>query len=273
MKQVALVTGASSGIGKETVKRLVQEGLIVYAVARRVERMEDLKEMGAFTLKMDITDDEDVTNTVAAIIGKEGGIDILINNAGYAVFGAVEDSTLEDARKQFEVNFFGLANLTQKVLPYMRSRGKGTIINVSSVVGKLYSPLSGWYVATKYALEGWSDCLRIELSPFNIKVIIIQPGIIKTEFIDIASPSLAAHAVKSDYALMAKKMADSINNSNSLNGKASNPIIVSNIIAKAIKAKRPQTRYTIGYLAKPLLFVRWLLPDRFFDKLMLSQFK
>jgi short-subunit dehydrogenase len=200
-------------------------------------------------------------------------VDILINNAGYAIFGAVEDISIVEARRQFEVNLFGLGSLTQKVLPYMRSKRAGTIINVTSMVGKIYSPLSAWYIATKHALEGWSDCLRVELSPFDIKVVIVEPGITKTGFGEVATPPFSARSAGSNYALMAGKMAASINETYSTNGKGSSPVIVSDAIVKAIKAKRPRTRYSAGYLAKPLIFMRWLLPDRLFDKLLLSQLK
>src|SRR5690349_7917876 len=152
-KKVALVTGASSGIGKETAKRLIKEGLVVYAAARRIELMHDLEAAGATIIKMDITEEEDIVSAVAAISLKHGGVDVLVNNAGYAIFGAVEEITLQDARRQFEVNLFGLASLTQKVLPHMRAGRSGTIVNVSSFVGKIYTPMGAWYNATKHALE------------------------------------------------------------------------------------------------------------------------
>ena len=172
MKKIILVTGASSGIGKESAKQLIKEGHTVYAAARRIEKMQDIKELGGYPMEMDITNEDDIQRIVDEIIEKEGKIDVLFNNAGYAIYGAVEDITIDEARRQFEVNIFGLASLTQKVLPYMRAKRSGTIINTSSIGGKIYSPLGAWYHATKHALEGWSDCLRLEVKQFNIDVVI-----------------------------------------------------------------------------------------------------
>jgi NADP-dependent 3-hydroxy acid dehydrogenase YdfG len=176
-KQVILVTGASSGIGKDTAKTLINAGHTVYAAARRVEKMNDLKDMGGIPIKMDITNDAEVQAAVDQILDEQQTIDVLINNAGYAIYGAVEDTTIEDAKRQFDVNIFGLASITQKVLPTMRKNKKGKIINVSSMGGKMYTPLGAWYHATKHALEGWSDCLRLELKEFGIDVVIIEPGL------------------------------------------------------------------------------------------------
>ncbi|MCU1652217.1 MAG: Estradiol 17-beta-dehydrogenase, partial [Pseudonocardia sp.] len=184
MKTV-LVTGASSGIGKETAKTLLADGYAVYVAARRVDRMSELEQLGATALAMDITNDEDIVAAVKRITAERGGIDVLINNAGFGMYGAMEDTTLDDARYQFEVNLFGLARLTQLALPYMRDRGAGKIVNISSVGGKIYTPLGAWYHATKHALEGWSDSLRLELKPLGIDVIVIEPGIIRTEFGDV----------------------------------------------------------------------------------------
>lgn len=272
MKKIALVTGASSGIGKETAKKLVKEGLIVYAAARRVELMHDLEAMGATIIKMDITREEDIVSAVTAINLKHGGVDILVNNAGYGVFGAVEEITLQDARRQFEVNLFGLASLTQKVLPYMRARKSGTIVNVSSFVGKVYTPMGAWYNATKHALEAWSDCLRIELNQFGIDVIIIEPGIIKTEFDEVVSIPLIQSSGKSDYAPMTNSLAAALKKLYH-EGKASSASVVSEVIAQAINSKKPNPRYTAGYLANKMIFLRWLLNDRIFDKVSLSLLK
>ena len=153
MKTV-LVTGASSGIGAATVVRLVEDGYTVYAAARRLDRMRSLEEPGARVLQMDVTSEEDVRMVMDRIKAEEGGIDVLVNNAGFALYGAVEDVALEDARYQFEVNLFGLARLTQLALPYMRQRGKGTVVNVSSMGGKIWTPFGAWYHATKHALVG-----------------------------------------------------------------------------------------------------------------------
>ena len=149
-----LVTGASSGMGKETAKRLLQDGHTVYVAARRLEQMQDLQAMGAIALKMDITQEDDIVAAVQTITAGHGGVDVLINNAGFGMYGSVEETTITDARYQFEVNLFGMARLTQMLLPAMRKKGAGKIVNLSSMGGKIYTPLGAWYHATKHALEG-----------------------------------------------------------------------------------------------------------------------
>ena len=168
-KKIALVTGASAGMGKDFARALLDEGMIVYAAARRLEQMQDLAELGAITVKMDITKEEDIQTLVQQINKDHGAVDVLINNAGFGLYGAVEDVDINDARYQFEVNLFGLARLTQALLPAMREQGSGTIINISSMGGKVYAPFGAWYHATKHALEGWSDCLRLELKDFGMR--------------------------------------------------------------------------------------------------------
>ena len=170
-KKVILITGASSGMGKETAKACIEKGYTVYTVARRIDQMQDLKTLGGHPIQMDVTKESDIQNVVDTIIQKEGKIDVLWNNAGYGLYGAVEDVLVEEARKQFEVNLFGLAAITRKVVPYMRKANGGTIINTSSMGGKIYTPMGAWYHASKHAVEGFSDCLRLELKEFNIPVI------------------------------------------------------------------------------------------------------
>ena len=268
-QQIALVTGASSGIGKETVKKLLEDGLVVYAVARRIEKMHDLEKLGALVLKMDITKDEDLINVVKQITEHHGGVDVLVNNAGYGLYGAVEDITLEDARYQFEVNIFGLARLTQLVLPYMREKQAGKIINISSIGGKVCFPLGAWYHATKHALEGWSDSLRLELKSFKIDVIIIEPGVIETGFAEVVTNELREIAEKSAYSNVAQKL---VKASTSGKFRGSHPSVIAQIISKAVKCKNPKTRYVAGSMAKPLLCLRKVLTDKMFDKLILSMF-
>jgi short-subunit dehydrogenase len=160
MKTV-LITGASSGIGMSTALLLNQKGFVVYAAARRIERMNILKDEGINILKMDVSKDESMVNGIEEIVKKHGSIDILINNAGYGSFGAFEDVPLSEGKYQFEVNVFGLARITQLVLPYMRKKKYGKIINISSIAGKMYQPMGSWYHASKFAIEGMSDCLRV----------------------------------------------------------------------------------------------------------------
>ena len=271
--KVALVTGASSGIGKETGKRLLREGFVVYTAARRIEKMEDLHELGAIPLKMDITVEEDIIAAISQIESGHGGIDVLVNNAGFGMYGSMEESSIDDARYQFEVNLFGMARLTQLVLPSMRHKGFGTIINISSMGGKIYSPLGSWYHATKHAVEGWSDCLRLELKPFGVNVVIIEPGAIDTEWADIMLEPMIRRSGHGPYQKIAQALAKAMRNLYETEGSASPPSVVADAIVKAALTSRPRTRYVMGKLAKPLLFIRKYFGDRIFDMAVTSQAK
>lgn len=269
-KKVALVTGASAGMGKDFVKVLLKEGMVVYAVARRIERMEDLKELGAIPLKMDITREEDILSVVAAIRAEHEGVDVLINNAGFGMYGSVEETTIDDARYQFDVNLFGLARLTQLLLPYMRKKKSGKIINISSVGGKIYSPMGAWYHATKHALEGWSDCLRLELDQFDIDVVIIEPGAITTEFGDVLLEPMQKRSGNGPYANLVQGFKKAIDEAQ---GNGSSPHIISNLVLKAVRSRKPKTRYAGGKYAGQLLFIRKWFSDRCFDKAIMSMMK
>jgi NAD(P)-dependent dehydrogenase (short-subunit alcohol dehydrogenase family) len=269
---VVLVTGASSGMGKEFARALLQEGYVVYAAARRIENMSDLAQSGALTLKMDITQEAEVQSAVQTILKNHGGVDVLINNAGFGLYGAMEDIPLQDARYQFEVNLFGMARLTQLLLPSMRAKQAGKIINLSSMGGKVYFPMGSWYHATKHAVEGWSDCLRIELAPFNIDVVIIEPGVIATEFGDVVMKPLVQRSGKGVYATMANAFANAMTESYKNDG-ASPPDVIVKLVLEAITATRPKTRYVAGKFAKPMMFIRKWFGDRTYDKAVLSMLK
>ena len=187
---VAFVTGASTGIGFEAARKLNSNGFTVYAGARRVDRMEPLKALGIHVLALDVTDDESMRAAVGRVLAERGRVDVLVNNAGYGSFGALEDVELAEGRRQFDVNVFGLARMTQLVLPSMREMGGGRIINVSSIGGKFYEPLGAWYHATKFAVEGMSDALRLELKPHGISVSIIEPASTVSEWGDTACGQL-----------------------------------------------------------------------------------
>lgn len=265
MKKVAMVTGASSGIGEATVKRLIANGYTTYAAARRLERMVNLKKLGAVLLPLDLTDDSSIISAANRIRSEQGRIDVLVNNAGYGSYGAVEDVPLQEARRQFEVNVFGLARLTQLLTPVMRQQRSGKILNVSSIGGKGWEPLGAWYHATKFAVEGLSDCLRVELKPFGIDVIVIEPGAIRTEWWQMALDSLLQASGHSAYAPQAEeKRAVFL----SVDGSASDPDIVAREIIKAVEASCPKTRYAVGAFAKPSVFLSTFLPDRVNDWLM-----
>ena len=269
-KKVILITGASSGMGKETARQLLKEGHIVYAAARRIDQMQDLKLLGGLPMQMDITNEADIQHVIDTIILRDGTIDVLWNNAGYGIYGSVEDIPLEEALKQFNVNLFGLAAITKKVIPYMRKAESGTIINTSSMGGKMYFPLGAWYHASKHALEGFSDCLRLELKPFNIQVVVLEPGLIATEFGDTVLQSLDKVSQQSPYIDMVNKLAAGSRKTAETNN-LSHPAVIADTMSQIIHTKNPKTRYRVGKLAKQLVWMRVYLGDRLFDKIITSQ--
>lgn len=259
-----LITGASSGIGSAAALRLAARGYTVFGAARRVDRLADLASHGIRPLAVDVTDDESMRLGVDRIIEETGRLDVLINNAGYGSYGAIEDVPMAEARRQFDVNVFGAARLTQLVLPHMRKQASGTIVNISSAGGRVYGPLGGWYHGTKFALEALSDCLRLETQPFGINVVIIEPGAIATAFLDIAVDSLKATSGQGAYAKQALGMVKAFTDPKVV-GQMSAPDVIANLIVQAVTAKRPKTRYVAGYGARPLITLRRWLPDRAFD--------
>lgn len=271
MKKIALVTGASAGIGEATAIRLNESGYIVYGAARRLEKMKELENKGIHTLKLDVTNDESIENCINTIISKHGRLDVLVNNAAYGSYGALEDVPMKEARYQFDVNIFGLARLTQLVLPYMRKHNFGKIVNVSSIGGKVWEPLSSWYKATKFALEGLSDCLRIEVKDFGIDVIIIEPGAIKTEIAEVIKDTLIEHSGNTAYKVMAERAKNSYDKFISQSG--SNPEVIAKVIEKSIRSKNPKTRYVAGKFAKSTLFMKKILPDKWWDKYIVFYLK
>ncbi len=264
-KKTVLITGASAGIGKATAETLLADGgYTVYTAARRVEKMADLESRGARPIAMDITVDERVIAAVDRIKDEAGGVDILINNAGFGLNGAVEDTPIEKARHQFEVNLFGLGRLTQLVLPGMREKKAGTIVNITSIGGKVYSPLGAWYIATKHALEGWSDCLRMEVAEFGIDVVIVEPGAINTEFDEVLIGPLMEISGDTAYGPTTQQFAAMMKRS--MENDASPPSVIADTIQRALRAKKPKTRYAAGKYAGTMLFLRRWLSDRMFDR-------
>ena len=262
-----LVTGCSSGIGRATAERLARGGWTVYASARRLDTVADLH--GCRPLALDVTDEGSMRAAVERIEREEGAVGVLVNNAGYSQSGAVESVSIELARMQFETNVFGLARLTQLVLPGMREQGWGRIVNVSSMGGELTFPGGGWYHASKHAVEALSDALRFELAGFGIDVVVIQPGLIRTRFADAAVGSIedadgpyarfdaavgAATAGAYDGAFARR-----------LGG---GPETVAKAIERAVTAKRPRTRYRVTPSAHLFITLRRLLPDRGWDALV-----
>jgi NAD(P)-dependent dehydrogenase (short-subunit alcohol dehydrogenase family) len=265
--KVALVTGGSSGIGECTVRELMEAGFTVYTAARRVERMQSLADAGAHVFAMDVTDDASMVAGVERIVGEQGRIDVLVNNAGYGSYGAVEDVPIDEARRQFEVNVFGLARLTQLVTPRMREQGSGRIINISSIGGKFYEPFGAWYHATKFAVEGFSDSLRLELKPFGIDVVLIEPGPILTEWNEIARDSLLERSGDTAYGRYARR-AHKVLTEFDKPGRASKPEAVARKIRKAATTRHPAARYPVGRGARMITGSRDHLPDRLFDQVV-----
>ncbi|WP_225444480.1 SDR family NAD(P)-dependent oxidoreductase [Pseudomarimonas arenosa] len=188
------------------------------------------------------------------------------------LYGAMEDIAIDDARYQFEVNLFGLARLTQLLLPAMRARGRGRIINISSMGGKVYMPLGSWYHASKHALEGWSDCLRLELKAFGIDVVVIEPGAIATEFGDVMVGPMLQRSGDGAYGRLANKLATATGETYA-SSKASRPQVIVDLLLKALRARRPATRYVGGLYARPMIFIRKWLGDRIFDRAVMSMVK
>jgi NAD(P)-dependent dehydrogenase (short-subunit alcohol dehydrogenase family) len=266
-ERVALVTGASSGIGAETARTLADLGFTVFAAARRVDRMAELAARGIRTVSVDVTDDASMVALVDRIIGDTGRIDVIVNNAGYGSYGALEDVPLSEARRQFEVNVFGLARLSQLVLPHMRPRKDGYIVNVSSMGGKIWEPLGSWYHATKFAVEGLSDSLRVEVAPFGVKVVVIEPGVIRSEWSGISADTLEAASAGSAYGAQSVQMARALRGANGMR-LASHPRVVAAAIGRAVTTAKPRTRYAVGGGARTVLFLNRVLSDRGFDRFL-----
>lgn len=264
LSRSVLVTGASSGIGAATARAFHERGWTVHAAARRTDHMTGLAALGMKVHHLDLTDETSLTTLASTITEGHGHLDVLVNNAGIGVYGSVEEVPLSEARRQFEVNLFGLARLTQLFLPAMREAGAGTIVNVSSIGGRVYTPMGAWYHASKHALEGWSDCLRLEVAPFGIRVIVIEPGAIETEFAELAIAPLLERSKNGPYASFAGKMATATRRTY-VDEKASSPELIARLIVRATESRRPRTRYLAGHLARPVLWARRLLGDRGFD--------
>ena len=265
--KVILITGTAYGIGRSTAEYLLDKGHIVFGGDILVEENLYLNDIGGIALEMDVTNQEHIDKAVQQIINEHGRIDVLVNNAGLGVYGAIEEVTMEDAYYQYDVNLFGLARVTKSVLPHMREQKSGTIINISSVLGETYGPLAGWYLSSKHALEGWSDALRVELKEFDIDVVIVQPGAINTNFFNVSRSYLDKYKQDSNYThLYGEPVADS---ENSVLSNQSEPIVIAKVINKAINAKNPKTRYSAGAYSKLGIFLRRIMTDKMFDRFIL----
>jgi NAD(P)-dependent dehydrogenase (short-subunit alcohol dehydrogenase family) len=274
--KAVLITGCSSGIGRATALRLAGAGWTVYATARRPETLSALQAAGCRTLALDVTDEQSMQAVVTEIERTEGAVGVLINNAGYSQSGAIETVPLEAVRRQFETNVFGLVRLTQLVLPKMRAQGWGKIVNVGSMGGRLSFPGGGHYHATKHALEAISDALRFELRGFGIDVILLEPGLITTEFGEAATASMAGVELTGDDPYAKFNTTVGTVTKGAYDGPmklfGGGPDRVAKVIERALKRRHPPARITITPSAKVTIAMRRLTPDRLWDAAMRSQF-
>jgi NAD(P)-dependent dehydrogenase (short-subunit alcohol dehydrogenase family) len=270
MVQVALVTGGSSGIGRAAAIALANRGMTVYAAARGTDKMADLEQHGIRVLALDVTDDDSLVAAVDTVLAERSRIDVLVNSAGYGAFGSIEETPLDAAREQFGVNLFGLARLTQLVLPVMRAQGSGRIVNISSLAGFFASPLGGWYSASKFALEAMSDSLRLEVAQFGIDVVLVEPGPVRTQWHALADVGLRHVSSSGPYAALAQGVSKVITGFDD-EPITSDPEDVAAVIATAATARRPRPRYLVGRGAHLALAFRRLLSDRAWDRAVLHR--
>lgn len=277
--KVVLITGCSSGIGEATARRLQRAGHLVYASARRPETLTGLAAGGCRTLALDVTDEASMAAAVRQVEQEQGRLDVLVNNAGYGLYGPVEQLSLEEVRRQFETNVFGLVRLCQLVLPGMRGQGAGRIINVSSMGGRLTLPGGGAYHGSKYAVEAISDSLRIEVRRFGIDVVLIEPGVVRTPWSEQALRHQAATESADPDADPYASYKDAVSQSfeRAYRGPLARLSIsadtVARVIVRATDASRPRPRYLISPLARTLVAARRWLPDRGYDRLLQQQYR
>ncbi len=263
--KVVLITGCSTGIGRAAAEHLAGRGHTVYATARRLDSIAGLEDVGCKILQLDVTDESSMRAAVETVEAAEGAIGALVNNAGYGLQGPFEETSVDEIRRQFETNVFGAVALTQLVLPKMRERRRGRIVNVSSMGGRITLPGGAFYHATKHALEAISDVARFELKPFGIDVVVIEPGIVKTRFGDTAEATVGeGTGPYAAYNESLKRVLDDAYGG-TLSKAGVGPAAVAKTIARAIEARRPKTRYVVPAFTLGILLARRVLPDRVWD--------
>lgn len=275
LSRAVLITGCSSGIGRAAALRLHQAGLPVYASARNPDTLADLAEQGIRTLQLDVTDEASLAAAVKVVTEEHGAVGALVNNAGSGVHGAVEDIPLSAARGSFETNLFGAWRLTQLVLPGMREQRAGRIVNMSSVLGRFSPPGGALYQATKHSMEAFSEALRREVAPFGIKVSMIQPATVKTQFFANAMMQFAGapgSAYQGFYDKLAAWAIEVHEGKNTAGKRAVTPEKVAEAIGQAVLSARPKSRYPVGPLAHGALTMQRVLPDQAFDSFIAKQF-
>jgi NAD(P)-dependent dehydrogenase (short-subunit alcohol dehydrogenase family) len=274
--QAVLITGCSSGIGRATAERLASRGFVVYATARRVETIADLEPRGCRVLGLDVTDEDSMQAAVRTVCDEHGAVGALVNNAGYSQSGAIEEVPLDEVRRQFETNVFGVVRMCQLVLPGMRAQHHGRIVNVSSMGANFTFPGGGFYHATKYAVEAISDALRFEVKGFGIDVVIVQPGFIRTGFagaatgaIDAATPEHGPYE-RFNHAVAASTQ--SVYEHGPMARLGGDPETVARTIERAIASRTPKIRYRVTPSARLLVGQRALMTDGMWDRFLATQF-
>jgi NAD(P)-dependent dehydrogenase (short-subunit alcohol dehydrogenase family) len=268
-EKVILITGASSGIGRACAQHLAQKGYRVFGTSRRAPFPPDVAEAGQVTMfQMDVNEDDSVRRGVDFILQEAGHLDVAVNNAGIHIAGAVEDTSVEEAKKQFETNFFGALRVCRAVLPSMRERQSGYIVNVSSIGGLVGLPYQGFYSATKFAVEGMTEALRMEVRPFGIKVLLIEPGDIRTEHVWHRTAASQDHSVYRDYL---DRVMDTVDIQES-NGAS--PLKVAQTLERAINHPSPRLRYRVGAFDQRLAgALKGVVPDRLFEWILMKNYK
>ncbi len=271
--RAVLITGCSTGIGRATAQRLAAAGHTVYATARRADAISDLEGSGCRTLALDVTDEASMQAAVEQVVAEQGAVGVLVNNAGYSQSGAIETIEMDDVRRQFETNVFGLMRMCQLVLPGMRDQGYGRIVNISSMGGTFTFPGGGIYHATKYAVEAISDALRFEVKGFGVDVVVIQPGLIRTEFGGTAAAEVqTGDGPYADFNASVAKSTKEVYEKGPVARLGGGPETVAKAIERAITAAKPKIRYRVTPSAHLLIRQRSLMTDGMWDRFVASQF-
>jgi len=271
LDKVAIVTGSSSGIGFAASVLLARNGIYTYASMRNITKANTIKEIAKkenlplHVIQLDVTDDKSVKSAVNNVLEEKKRIDVLVNNAGYGLMGCIEDISMEEVKAQFETNLFGIIRTTQAVLPAMRKQKHGIIVNVSSIAGRIGFPGTPAYISTKFALEGLSESMRYELEPFGIKVVIVEPGVVRTNFMNAAILARKALDSKSPYAQLIQKVGTGFK---LLVEHGTPPEEVAKAILKAVTAENPEPRYLVGNDAAIIMEARKSMSDAEFEKFM-----
>ncbi len=274
--KVALVTGSSSGMGFATAIMLARAGIHTYASMRNLKKSKTITELASTenlplqVVQLDVNDKKSVKEAITKIVTEKERIDVLVNNAGYGLFGSLEDISIEEMKAQFETNFFGVIRVTQLVLPIMRKQKSGTIVNVSSVGGRIGLPVLSAYHSTKFALEGLSESMSYELEPFGIRVVIIEPGVIRTNIMNSSIIAKKAQDPKSPYFSLIQKVEN--NFKLMMENESSPPEEVAKVILGVVTSENPQLRYTVGNDAATMIQARVSMSDNQFKKMIMQNF-